>query len=95
VSNHGGQQIDHGEGTMAVLAEVVEATAGCAKIVIDGGFMRGTDIVKAMAMGAECVAIGWLVAIALAAGGEDMNKSDCHFRERKLLNLIGNLLQSG
>src|ERR1700742_5104429 len=50
VSNHGGRQLDHGRGSLHVLPEIVGATAGRAKIMIDGGFCRGTDIVKAIVM---------------------------------------------
>jgi isopentenyl diphosphate isomerase/L-lactate dehydrogenase-like FMN-dependent dehydrogenase len=70
VSNHGGRQLDHGKGGMEVLPEVVEAVAGRAEVIVDGGFLRGTDIVKAMAMGAKAVGIGRLQGLALAAGGE-------------------------
>lgn len=70
VSNHGGRQLDHGRGAMHVLPEVVEAVAGRAKIMIDGSFCRGTDIVKAIAMGADIVGIGRLQCWALAAAGE-------------------------
>ena len=71
VSNHGGRQLDHGKGAIAVLPEVVEAAQGRAQIVVDGGFLRGSDIVKAMALGAHAVGIGRLQGLALAAGGED------------------------
>lgn len=70
VSNHGGRQLDHGKGGIAVLPEVVEAVAGRAEVYVDGGFMRGTDIVKAMALGANAIGIGRLQGLALAAGGE-------------------------
>jgi isopentenyl diphosphate isomerase/L-lactate dehydrogenase-like FMN-dependent dehydrogenase len=70
VSNHGGRQLDHGRGAMHVLPEIVHAVAGRAKIMVDGAFCRGTDIVKAIAMGADLVGIGRLHCWALAAGGE-------------------------
>jgi glycolate oxidase len=70
VSNHGGRQLDHGKGGMDVLPEVVDAVAGRAEVIVDGGFLRGTDIVKAMALGATAVGIGRLQGLALAAGGE-------------------------
>jgi glycolate oxidase len=70
VSNHGGRQLDHGRGSMDVLPEIVAAAAGRAKIIVDGGFARGTDIVKAIAMGASLVGLGRLQCYALAAGGE-------------------------
>jgi glycolate oxidase len=69
VSNHGGRQLDHGLGSAAVLPEVVKAVAGRAEVWVDGGFMRGTDVVKALALGAKCVGIGRLQGLALAAGG--------------------------
>ncbi len=70
VSNHGGRQLDHGRGAMHVLPEIVEAVKGRAKIMVDGGFCRGTDIVKAIAAGADLVGIGRLQCWALAAAGE-------------------------
>src|SRR5699024_1844880 len=70
VSNHGGRQLDHGLGAMHVLPEIVQAVAGRAKIMVDGAFFRGTDIVKAIASGADLVGIGRLQCWALAAAGE-------------------------
>jgi len=70
VSNHGGRQLDHGRGSMQVLPEIVAAVAGRAKIMVDGSFCRGTDIVKAIASGADLVGIGRLQCWALAAAGE-------------------------
>jgi isopentenyl diphosphate isomerase/L-lactate dehydrogenase-like FMN-dependent dehydrogenase len=70
VSNHGGRQLDHGRGSMDVLTEVVAAVAGRAKIIVDGSICRGTDIVKAIATGADLVGIGRMQCFALAAGGE-------------------------
>jgi glycolate oxidase len=70
VSNHGGRQLDHGRGSMHVLPEIVTAVAGRAKIMVDGSFCRGSDIVKAIAMGADLVGIGRLQCWALAANGE-------------------------
>ena len=71
VSNHGGRQLDHGRGTMEILPEVVGAVGGKATIVVDGGFMRGTDVVKGIVMGAHCVGIGRLACCGLAAAAED------------------------
>ena len=70
VSNHGGRQLDHGQGTLEILPEVVAAVNGHADVVVDGGFVRGTDVLKAVALGAKAVGIGKLQAWALAAGGE-------------------------
>jgi isopentenyl diphosphate isomerase/L-lactate dehydrogenase-like FMN-dependent dehydrogenase len=70
VSNHGGRQLDHGRGAMQVLPEIKAAVAGRAKIMVDGSFCRGADIVKAIASGADLVGIGRLQCWALAAAGE-------------------------
>lgn len=69
VSNHGGRQLDHGLGAMDVLPEIVEAVGGRAKVIVDGGFCRGTDIVKAIALGAHSVGLGRLYCYGLAAAG--------------------------
>ena len=69
VSNYGGRALDHCEGTIDALAEVAEVAAGRAEIIVDGGFMRGTDVIKALATGAGGVAVGRLQGLALAAGG--------------------------
>jgi len=69
VSNHGGRQLDHGLGSLDVLPEVVDAVAGRAKIAVDGGVTRGSDIVKARALGADAVGIGRMLCCGLAAGG--------------------------
>jgi len=70
VSNHGGRQLDHGRGAMHVLPEIVDAVKGRAKIMVDGGFCRGSDVVKAIACGADLVGIGRMQCFALAAAGE-------------------------
>ncbi len=70
VSNHGGRQLDHGQGSAEVLPEVVEAVAGRAEVLADGGVQRGTDVVKMIALGARAVGLGKLLGWALAAGGE-------------------------
>ncbi|MUZ65028.1 alpha-hydroxy acid oxidase [Agrobacterium vitis] len=70
VSNHGGRQLDHGRGTLDALPEIIDAVAGRAKVMIDGGFCRGSDIIKALAIGANLVGLGRMQCYALAAGGE-------------------------
>ena len=69
VSNHGGRQLDHGRGSMDVLPEIVDAVGGRAKIIIDGGFYRGSDVVKAIALGADLVGLGRMQCYGLAAAG--------------------------
>jgi len=70
VSNHGARQLDHIPGTIDMLAEIVDAVAGEALVAIDGGVRRATDVVVALALGADVVAIGRPVLWALAQGGE-------------------------
>ena len=70
VSNHGGRQLDHSRGSIAVLPEIVAAVGGRAEIIVDGGIMRGTDVLKAIALGATAVGMGRMQGIALGAGGE-------------------------
>jgi glycolate oxidase len=70
VSNHGGRQLDHGRGSIDVLPEIVDAVGGRAKVMIDGAFNRGSDIVKAIAMGADLVGLGRMQCYGLAAAGQ-------------------------
>ena len=70
ISNHGGRQLDHGRGTLEMLPEIVAAVGGKAEIVMDGGITRGTDVLKAISLGAGAVAIGKLQGWGLAAAGE-------------------------
>ena len=69
ISNHGGRQLDQGRGTMDILPEVVAAVNGKADVLLDGSVLRGTDVIKAIALGAKAVTIGKLQGWGLAAGG--------------------------
>lgn len=89
VSNHGGRQLDHGRGAMHVLPEIVDAVKGRAKIMVDGGFCRGTDIVKAIAAGADMVGIGRLQCWALAAAGEAGVARMLELLEDEVLRCLG------
>ena len=71
VSNHGGRQLDHGQGTLDMLPEIAAEAKGKAEIIIDGGFCRGTDIVKAIALGADAVCMGRLYCLGLTAAGKN------------------------
>jgi len=70
VSNHGGRQLDCVAPTLRVLPEVLEAVAGRAEVLVDGGVRRGSDIAKALAFGARAVLLGRAYAYGLAANGE-------------------------
>jgi isopentenyl diphosphate isomerase/L-lactate dehydrogenase-like FMN-dependent dehydrogenase len=70
VSNHGGRQLDGVAATIDVLPEVAEAVEGRLEVLVDGGFVRGTDVVKALALGARAVLLGRPPLWGLAAAGE-------------------------
>ena len=71
VSNHGGRQLDGAIATLDALADVRAAVGDACAIVLDGGIRRGTDAIKALALGADAVAIGRPQMYGLAAGGAD------------------------
>lgn len=71
LSNHGGRQLDHSISPIAALPDVVEAIHGKADIIVDGGVRRGTDIIKALALGATACSIGRPYLYGLAAGGKE------------------------
>ena len=70
VSNHGGRQLDGVPASLRALPEVVEAVKGRIEVLMDGGIRRGTDIAKALCMGASAVLCGRAYAYGLAAAGE-------------------------
>jgi isopentenyl diphosphate isomerase/L-lactate dehydrogenase-like FMN-dependent dehydrogenase len=70
VSNHGGRAEDGGRATIDALPEILEAVGGRIPVLVDGGFRRGTDIVKALAMGARAVCIGRPYLWGLGAFGQ-------------------------
>ena len=70
VSNHGGRQLDGAAATLDVLPDIVAAVGETATVMIDSGFRRGTDIAKALALGAKAVLLGRATLYGLAAGGE-------------------------
>ena len=70
VSNHGGRSLDYGPSTLEVLEEVVEAVGGRVPVLIDSGFRRGADVLKALALGADAVCLGRASRWGLGAFGE-------------------------
>jgi 4-hydroxymandelate oxidase len=70
VSNHGGRAEDSGRATIDALPEIIAAVSGRIPVLIDGGFRRGTDIVKALALGARAVAVGRPYLWGLGAFGQ-------------------------
>ncbi|NWI66034.1 HAOX2 oxidase, partial [Todus mexicanus] len=71
VSNHGGRQLDGAPATIDALAEVVEAVRGRVEVYLDGGIRKGSDVLKALALGAKCVFIGRPALWGLAYKGEE------------------------
>lgn len=70
VSNHGGRQLDHLPAAIDMLPEIVDAVEGRAELILDGGIRRGSDVVKAIAMGARACMVGRPFLYGLAAKGE-------------------------
>jgi isopentenyl diphosphate isomerase/L-lactate dehydrogenase-like FMN-dependent dehydrogenase len=71
VSNHGGRATETGRPTIDALPEVVQGAAGRVPVLLDGGVRRGTDVIKALALGARAVLVGRPVLWGLAAGGRE------------------------
>lgn len=70
VSNHGGRQLDHAPSPISMLPEIVAAVDGRAEVILDGGVRRGTDVLKAVALGATACMTGRSYLFGLGAGGE-------------------------
>ena len=71
VSNHGARQLDTVAATIEALPEVVEAVSGRCEVYLDGGIRRGTDVLKALALGARAVFVGRPVLFGLAVSGAE------------------------
>ena len=87
VSNHGGRQLDGVPATLDVLPEVVDAVGERVEVLLDGGIRRGTDVLKALALGARATLAGRAVLWGLAAAGED--------GVARVLELLRNEIASG
>jgi isopentenyl diphosphate isomerase/L-lactate dehydrogenase-like FMN-dependent dehydrogenase len=71
VSNHGGRALDHSPATLEVLEEIVDAVAGRVPVIIDSGFRSGSDVLKALALGASAACFGRAPRYGLASFGPD------------------------
>jgi glycolate oxidase len=89
VSNHGGRQLDHGRATIDMLPEIVRAVGGKAEILLDGGILRGSDVLKAIALGATAVAIGKLQGWGLAAAGQQGLMRVLELLESEIITSMG------
>ena len=88
VSNHGGRAEESGRGTIESLPEVVAAVAGRVPVLVDGGFRRGTDIFKALALGAQAVCIGRPYVWGLAAFGQPGVEAVLDILRRELVTIL-------
>jgi 4-hydroxymandelate oxidase len=88
VSNHGGRKLDGMPASISMLPGVVEAVDGRTEVYMDGGVRRGTDVLKALALGAKAVLIGRPYAWALAADGEDGVRKVIELLREELINAM-------
>src|SRR5579883_489213 len=88
-SNHGGRQLDHGRGSAGVLPEIVEVCKGRSKVIVDGSFSRGSDIVKAICVGADYVGLGRLYCYGLAANGAPGIERVVELLEEEMKEVMG------
>ncbi len=89
VSNHGGRQLDSTPSGISALPEVVEAIDGKCEVLVDGGVRRGTDVIKALALGARAVLIGRPYMWGLAIAGENGVSSVLEVLRRELVTAMG------
>ncbi|HZT92083.1 MAG TPA: alpha-hydroxy acid oxidase [Gaiellaceae bacterium] len=88
VSNHGGRQLDGVSATIDALPEVVEAVDGRVEVLVDGGVRRGTDVVKALGLGARAVLAGRAPLWGLVVGGEDGARRVLELLRAEVLNAL-------
>jgi isopentenyl diphosphate isomerase/L-lactate dehydrogenase-like FMN-dependent dehydrogenase len=88
VSNHGGRKLDGMPASIDMLPGVVAAVGGRAEVFLDGGVRRGTDVLKALALGAKAVLVGRPYAWALAADGEEGVRKVIEILREELLNTM-------
>jgi isopentenyl diphosphate isomerase/L-lactate dehydrogenase-like FMN-dependent dehydrogenase len=94
ISNHGGRSMDYEPSTLEVLPEILDAVAGRAPVIIDGGFRRGTDIAKALALGAKAICIGRPTRWGLGAFGAAGVQRVLEILQRELVMTMASLGRS-
>jgi isopentenyl diphosphate isomerase/L-lactate dehydrogenase-like FMN-dependent dehydrogenase len=88
VSNHGGRQLDGVAATIDALPEVVDAVEGRLEVLVDGGIRRGSDVVKALALGARAVLAGRAPLWGLAVGGAEGARDVLRILQAEILNAL-------
>jgi isopentenyl diphosphate isomerase/L-lactate dehydrogenase-like FMN-dependent dehydrogenase len=88
VSNHGGRQLDSTPSAISVLPEIADAVGGGLELLLDGGIRRGTDVLKALALGARAVLVGRPYMYALAVSGQQGVTSMLDILHRELSNAM-------
>lgn len=91
ISNHGGRQLDFAPPTIEIISEIVNVVKKRSEIIVDSGFERGTDILKALALGAKAVLIGKLAAWGIAAAGEEGVIRTLELLKLELITTMANL----
>ena len=91
ISNHGGRQLDFGLGTTTILTEIINTTKDHCEVYVDGGFYRGTDILKAVCLGASAIGLGRLYGYGMAADGVNGIIRVLEILEEEIINAMANL----
>lgn len=88
ISNHGGRQLDGAPASLDQLGEIADEVGATAQLALDSGIRRGSDIVKALALGAQVVVVGRAAAMALAADGERGVARLHHLLHQEMVNVM-------
>ena len=89
VSNHGGRVLDSAPATIDILPEIVHAVKGKMNILIDGGFRRGSDVIKALALGADAILLGRPTLYGTASGGQVGAEAVIELYRREIDRVLG------
>jgi isopentenyl diphosphate isomerase/L-lactate dehydrogenase-like FMN-dependent dehydrogenase len=89
VSNHGGRVLDSAPATIDILPEIVHAVKGKMNILIDGGFRRGSDVIKALALGADAILLGRPTLYGTASGGQAGAEAVIELYRREIDRVLG------